>query len=56
MKSYTHSLAVLLILLAPFPVLAQSGEFSLESKPVWEAGIGAGLFNGVDYPGSRDPN
>lgn len=30
--------------------------FIFETKPVWEAGLGAGYFNGNDYPGSNDPN
>ncbi len=34
----------------------QSTQFSLEKKPVWEAGLGVGYLSGIDYPGSKDPN
>lgn len=47
---------LLITLVAPTQVLANTDKFSLESKPVWEAGLGAGYFNGTDYPGSKDPN
>lgn len=36
--------------------LAQSDEFELERKPVWEVGLAGAYFSGVDYPGSSDPN
>jgi len=39
-----------------FPQQTQTQQFRLETKPVWEAGLGAGFFNGQDYPGSNDPN
>ena len=42
--------------LTPIYATAQSADFSLETKPVWEAGLGAGFFRGTDYPGSEDPN
>lgn len=43
-------------LLLPVLSFAQSEPFQLESKPVWEAGLGGGYFSGTDYPGSKDPN
>lgn len=52
----TLALAVLVTALIPTSAFAQSNEFSLEKKPRWEAGLGAGFINSFDYPGSRDPN
>lgn len=49
-------LVLLTILLCPLTVIAQNEPFQLETKPVWEAGLGAGYFSGTDYPGSKDPN
>ena len=34
----------------------QDQTFVLESKPKWEAGVGAGYIKGFDYPASTDPN
>jgi len=56
MNRTTRCLAVLLTILTPISVYGQSKLFSLESKPVWEAGLGAGYINSFDYPGSKDPN
>lgn len=54
----THSLRLLLVLtlLTPLSVHSQSNDFSLETKPVWEAGLAAGYLSSFDYPGSKDPN
>ncbi len=30
--------------------------FTLERKPVWEAGVAGGFIDGFDYPASLDPN
>lgn len=56
MKIQFPSLSLLIALLTPLSAHSQSDNFSLDSKPVWEAGIGAGYLNSVDYPGSKDPN
>jgi len=55
-KLSTSGLAILATLLTPLTVFAQSGKFSLEKKPVWEAGLGVGYLSSFDYPGSNDPN
>lgn len=56
MKIRNLSLLLLSGLLAPLSAHSQSENFSMDSKPVWEAGIGAGYLSSIDYPGSKDPN
>jgi len=56
MKSSALCLAILATVLTPLGVYAQSDKFSLERKPRWEAGLGLGYLNDVDYPGSTDAN
>lgn len=55
-KLSTPALAILATLLTPLTAFAQTSEFSLEKKPVWEVGLGYGYIDSVDYPGSKDPN
>lgn len=49
-------LAFIFTLLTPLCAHSQSDEFNFDQKPRWEAGLGLGYFNGIDYPGSTDPN
>lgn len=56
MKLSTRCFAVLITMLTPLSAYSQSDEFSLERKPVWEVGLGAGYVDSFDYPGSKDPN
>lgn len=56
MKPSKRMLALLLFVLVPVSAYSQSDAFSFERKPRWEAGLGGGYINSVDYPGSTDPN
>lgn len=56
MKLEAQCLSLLIIALAPLCAHSTPDNFSMEQKPVWEAGIGGGYLSSFDYPGSKDPN
>lgn len=56
MKILTLCCLLLCSLLTATAARSQSDNVGMQSKPVWEAGLGAGYLNSVDYPGSNDPN